>query len=76
MGDLGIYAALANSDQVNLGSVVQALRCNTSSTLLAVRHGSDWFFGLSEPSEWDRDGSNSVESNLNSPPGGGVIKHP
>ena len=31
MGDLGIYATLAISDHVNLGSVVQALRCNTSS---------------------------------------------
>ena len=38
MGELSTY--------VNLGSVVQALRCNTSSTSLGVRHGSDWFFEL------------------------------
>ena len=30
----------------SVGSVVQSLRCNSSSTLLAVRHGSDWFFEL------------------------------
>ena len=30
--------------EMNLGSVVQALRCNSCSTLLHVRHGSNWFF--------------------------------
>ena len=36
----------AVSPCVNLGSVVQALRGNSSSTLLAVRNGSDWSFAL------------------------------
>ena len=44
MGDLGIYATMAISDRVKLRTVVQALGCNTSSTLLAVRNGSDWNF--------------------------------
>ena len=31
---------------VRLGSVVRALRCNSSNTLLVVRSGSDWSFVL------------------------------
>ena len=47
MGDLSIYASSvtrAYQPRVNLGSVVQALRCNSSSTLPVVRHGSKCFF--------------------------------
>ena len=49
MGDLSTYASSvtrAFQSDVNLGSVVQALCRNSSSTSLAVRHGSDWFFAL------------------------------
>ena len=56
MGDLSTYAppsvsrAVAStralSPCMNLGSVVRALRGNSSSTLLALRNGSDWFFAL------------------------------
>jgi hypothetical protein len=37
----------------NLGSVVQALRCNSSSTLLGVRNGSDWSFELNHDIDGD-----------------------
>ena len=56
MGDLSTYAppsvsravksTRALSPCMNLGSVVQALCRNSSSTSLSVRHGSDWFFAL------------------------------
>ena len=49
MGDLSTYASSvtrAFQSDVNLGSVVQALCRNSSSTSLSVRHGSDWFFLL------------------------------
>ena len=36
----------ADDGSRHLGSVVQALRCNSESKLLAVRPGSDWFFAL------------------------------
>ena len=46
----------AYQPRVNLGSVVQALRCNSSSTLPVVRHGSECAFCVqsrieSEPDE-------------------------
>ena len=47
MGDLSTRASAvtrALQPCVNLGSVVQALRDNSSSTLLAVRHGSECYF--------------------------------
>ena len=58
MGDLSISASSVTRDvqllgadhgSRNLDSVVQALRCNSASTLLgcfAVRPGSDWFFAF------------------------------
>ena len=55
MGDLSISASSVTRDLQLLGadhgsrhldSVVQALRCNSASTLLAVRPGSDWFFAF------------------------------
>ena len=51
MGDLSIYASSftrASQPCVHLGSVVQALRCNSSSTLPVVRHGSECFFLISQ----------------------------
>ena len=49
MGDLSTCASSGIRPfqaRVNLGSVVQALRCNSQSTLLAVRDGSNWSFVL------------------------------
>ena len=49
MGDLSTRASAvtrALQPCVNLGSVVQALRDNSTNTLLAVRNGSDWAFVL------------------------------
>ena len=51
MGDLSIYASSvtrAFQPCVNIGSVVEALRCNSSSTLPVVRHGSECFFLISQ----------------------------
>ena len=51
MGDLSISASFftrASQPRVHLGSVVQALRCNSSSTLPVVRHGSECFFLISQ----------------------------
>ena len=51
MGDLSISASSftrASQPRVHLGSVVQALRCNSSSTLPVVRHGSECFFLISQ----------------------------
>ena len=49
MGDLSTRASAvtpAVQPCVKLGSVVQALRDNSTNTLLAVRNGSDWAFVL------------------------------
>ena len=51
MGDLSISASSftrASQPCGHLGSVVQALRCNSSSTLPVVRHGSECFFLISQ----------------------------
>ena len=47
MRKLSVYESSvtrAIQPRVNLGSVIQALRCNSSSTLPVVRHGSKCFF--------------------------------
>ena len=49
MGDPSTYASSVTSafqSYVHIGLLVQALRFNSSSTLLGVRHGSDWKFGI------------------------------
>ena len=51
MRKLSVYESSvtrAIQPRVNLGSVIQALRCNSSSTLPVVRHGSECFFLLSQ----------------------------